>query len=106
MVEPMSKAHSGTESSIDATEQRAQWEAFAFSLPAANVVGVENKSYGDESGDHRYLVNVRGGEAVSCSCPADEYQPGASKHRLAVANQPAVMQAASASNDELDEARQ
>jgi len=104
--EPMSKAHSGTESSVERTERRAQWESFAFTVPAANVVKVENQSYGDESGDHRYLVNVAAGEAVSCSCPADEYHPGACKHRVAVENETAVMQAASASNDELAEARQ
>ena len=102
----MSKATSGTESSIERTEQRAQWESFAFTVPAANVVKVENQSYGDESADHRYLVNVADGEAVSCSCPADKYHPDACKHRLAVEDESAVMQAASASNDELAEARQ
>jgi hypothetical protein len=102
----MSKAHSGTESSIDATEQRAQWEAFEFSLPAANVVGVENKSYGEESGDHTYLVNVSDGETTGCSCPSDTYHPGECKHRVAVESQPAVLRAASASGDKLSEARQ
>jgi hypothetical protein len=102
----MSKATSGTERSIERTEQRAQWESFAFTVPAANVVKVENQSYGDESDDHRYLVNVAAGEAVSCSCPADEYHPGKCKHRLAVEDETAVMQAASASNDELAKARQ
>ena len=80
----MSKTAVGTESSIERTERRAQWESFAFTVPAANVVKVENQSYGDESDDHRYLVNVAAGEAVSCSCPADEYHPGKCKHRLAV----------------------
>ena len=102
----MSRTAVGTESSIERTEQRAQWESFAFTVPAANVVKVENQSYGEESGDHRYLVNVAAGEAVSCSCPADEYHPGACKHRVAVENETAVMQAASTSNDELAEARQ
>ena len=102
----MSKATSGTESSIERTEQRAQWESFAFTVPAANVVKVENQSYGDESAEHQYLVNVAAGAAVSCSCPADEYHPGKCKHCLAVENETAVMQAASASNDELAEARQ
>lgn len=101
----MSKATSGTERSIDRTERRAAWESFAFTLPAAGVVRVENKSYGEESDEHCYLVNVAGGETTGCSCPADEYQPGPCKHRLAIANQPAVLEAASASNDDVREAR-
>ena len=32
-------------------------------VPAANVVKVENQSYGDESAEHQYLVNVAAGEA-------------------------------------------
>ena len=61
----MSKATSGTESSIERTEQRARWESFTFTVPAANVVKVENQSYGDESAEHQYLVNVAAGAAVS-----------------------------------------
>jgi hypothetical protein len=102
----MSRTAVGTESSIERTERRAQWESLAFTVPAAGVVKVENQSYGDESAEHQYLVNVAADEAVSCSCPADEYRPGVCKHRVAVENETAVMQAASASNDELAEARQ
>jgi hypothetical protein len=104
--EPMSKTASGTESSIERTEQRARWEAFAFTVPAANVVKVENESYGDESDEHQYLVNVANGETTGCSCPSDEHRPGKCKHRVAVEAHPAVMLAAAATGDELDAARE
>ena len=77
------------------TELRAQWEGFEFRVPAPGRVRVENVSYGDESDDHVYVVEVA--EHVgptACTCPSDEYREGACKHRLAVENQEVVMQAA------------
>jgi len=87
-------------SSTERTSRRAEWEAFEFRVPAEGRVRVENVSYGEESAEHVYVVSVANGEAVECSCPADEYQPGACKHRLAVANQEAVILAASANREE------
>jgi hypothetical protein len=80
------------------TEKRAEYEAFEFRVPVPGRVRVENASYGDESGEHVYVVSIQNGEAVSCSCPADEYRSGRCKHRHAVENQPAVLLAASASD--------
>jgi hypothetical protein len=96
----MSTKFSADLSSTERTERRARWEVFAFRVPAEGRVRVENRSYGEESPEHVYVVSVANGEAVACSCPADEYQPGACKHRLAVANQEAVILAASANREE------
>jgi len=39
-------------------EKRAEYEAFEFRVPAQGVVRVENASYGDESDEHVYVVEV------------------------------------------------
>jgi hypothetical protein len=90
---------------VSPVEKRARWEAMKFRLGAPNTVHVENVSYGEESGDHAYLVMVESGETVECTCPADEYMEKC-KHRLAVEDEPAVTEAGSASVDEMREARQ
>ena len=109
----MSKAHSGTESSIDAAEQcrrderRARYEGFEFRVPAEGRVLVTNVSYGQaEADDHRYVVTVENGVAWSCTCLHHEYRSARCKHMRAVANTDAVIMAASASGDGLDEERQ
>ena len=77
------------------TELRAQWEGFEFRVPAPGRVRVENVSYGDESDNHVYVVEVAEHVgATACTCPSDEYREGACKHRVAVENEEAVMQAA------------
>ena len=82
-------------SSTERTSRRAEWEAFEFRVPAEGRVRVENVSYGEESAEHVYVVSVANGETTECTCPADEYQPGACKHRQAVENTEAVVLAAS-----------
>jgi hypothetical protein len=77
------------------TAKRAQYEAFEMAVcPGVGKVNVVNKSYNDDK-NHTYTVTVRDGEATGCSCPADEYQPGACKHRVAVESRQPVMLAAS-----------
>lgn len=84
--------------------KRARLEAFEFRVPAQGAVRVENASYGDESGEHVYVVKTAGGETTECTCPADEYQPGKCKHRLAVEHTPPVLEAATADDSERAEA--
>jgi len=87
------------------TEKRAEYEAFEFRVPAQGVVRVENASYGDESDEHVYVVEVgTDGDTTGCTCPADEYQAGRCKHRLVVENAGPVVLAASATDDERDAA--
>jgi hypothetical protein len=85
--------------------QRARWEATEFRLGAPGTVRVNTVSYGAESGEHVYLVIVEDGETVEWTCPADEYQPGRCKHRHAVESNPTVLEAGSASVEEMREAR-
>ena len=89
---------------VSTVEKRARWEAMEFRLGAPNTAHVENVSYGEESGDHAYLVMVGAGETVECTCPADQYIAKC-KHWLAVENEPAVVEAGSASIEEMQEAR-
>jgi hypothetical protein len=89
---------------VSTVEKRARWEAMEFRLGAPNTVHVENVSYGEESGNHAYLIMVEAGETVECTCPADQYMAKC-KHRLAVENEPAVVEAGSASIEEMQEAR-
>ena len=89
---------------VSTVEQRAQWEAMEFRLGAPNTVRVENVSYGAESDEHVYLVMIEDGETVKCTCPADEYQQKC-KHLIAVEANPAVLEAGSASVEEMQEAR-
>jgi hypothetical protein len=85
-------------------EQRARWEAMEFEVRAPGVVRVENVSYGDDSDKHVYLVIVEDGETVECTCPADRYQDKC-KHRHAVEDQEVILDAASASEEEMRAAR-
>jgi hypothetical protein len=91
---------------VSPVEKRAAWEAMKFRLGAPGAVRVENVSYGAESGERVYVVTVKDGAAIECTCPADGYQPGRCKHRHAVEANPAVLAAASAGVEELREARQ
>ena len=86
-------------------EQRARWEAMEFEVRAPGVVRVENVSYGDKSGEHVYLVIVESGETVECTCPADRYQDKC-KHRHAVEEQEVILDAASASEEDMRAARE
>jgi len=90
---------------VSKVEKRARWEAMEFRLGAPNTVNVENVSYGAESDDHAYLVMVEAGETVECTCPADQYMDEC-KHRLAIEANGAVLEAASASEGEMREARE
>lgn len=89
----MSTYESAADKADETIEQRAQWEAFEFSVPEVGTVRVENHSHADPS-EHTYDVDVRHGSAVVCECPADEYHDGPCKHRIAVENQPALLGAA------------
>ncbi|WP_136592183.1 SWIM zinc finger family protein [Salinigranum halophilum] len=63
--------------------KRAQYEALEFSLVPEGVQ-VRNGSYADPE-NHEYVVTVRGGVPVACTCPADTRFDEACKHRVAVA---------------------
>jgi hypothetical protein len=63
--------------------KRAQYEAFEFTV-SPPFVGVRNHSHRDPSA-HAYVVHVRDGLPIRCTCPADERFDGACKHRVAVA---------------------
>ena len=97
-------SESSKRKAVSTIEQRAHWEAMEFRLGAPNTVRVENVSYGAESGEHVYLVMIEEGETVECTCPADQYQHKC-KHRVAVEANPAVLDAGSASAEEMQEAR-
>jgi hypothetical protein len=90
---------------VSAAKKRASWEAMEFRLGVPGAVRVENVSYGAESGEHVYVVTVKGGAAIECTCPADKYQDRC-KHRHAVEANEAVLAAASAGVEEVREARQ
>ena len=67
---------------------------FEFSVPSEGIAVVANTRHAEPT---TYAVNVDpDGETTACSCPADEYHPGACKHRQAVESQPAVVLAATA----------
>lgn len=104
----MSAETSGTESSIDATEQcrrddlRARYEGFEFRVPAEGRVLVTNVSYGEgEADEHRYVVTVENGGAWACTCPHHQHRSARCKHMRAVASTDAVIMAASVPGDEL-----
>jgi len=89
----MSKSEPAEVSSI-ATEPSVPDAAhFHYSVPSPGLAVVRNVRHDDPEA-HTYAVNVASGEAVQCSCPADEYHPGACKHRQAVEANPAVLLAA------------
>lgn len=81
---------------LDADEQvekRAQWEAFEFTVLGNGDVEVVNDSH-ENADDHTYRVHVESGIPSDCTCPADTYQEGACKHRVAVAIREPVLEAA------------
>jgi hypothetical protein len=63
--------------------KRAEYEAFECVLLGTDV-RVRNVSYATPD-THEYLVTVRDGLPVACTCPADDRFDGACKHRVAVA---------------------
>ena len=81
----------------DKAALRARWEGFEFRVPVPGRVRVENASYGEDSDDHVYVVEVAEYVgATACTCPSDEYRATACKHRRAVENVEPVMEAATA----------
>ena len=91
----------------DRVAKRAQWESFEFSLGGPGHIKVRNLSYGEaEAGEHTYIVAVENGEAIDCTCPADEFNAGPCKHRVAVESNDALLSAGSAEPDAIREARQ
>lgn len=86
--------------------KRARWEDMSFTLGAPGIVKVVNESYGaEERHRHAYLVNVTDGEATGCTCPAFDKYLGDCKHMAAVEANDPVIDAASASADEVRAAR-
>ena len=91
----------------DRVAKRAQWESFEFSLGGPGYIKVRNLSYGEaEAGDHTYIVQVEAGKTTECTCPADEYNAGPCKHRVAVESDEALLSAGSAEPEAIHEARQ
>ena len=82
--------------SEDASEKRATWEAMEFRVPCHGAVRVENTSYGDDSGEHVYVVSVESGIPFDCTCPSWKYGNPESgcKHMAAVEQRPSVLNAA------------
>ncbi|GGN26987.1 SWIM zinc finger family protein [Halarchaeum nitratireducens] len=74
--------------------KRAQYEAFEFDVPEPGTVRVRNASYGVDADEHTYDVTIQHGDAVACTCPADEYGNGPCKHRVAASTTSAVLAAA------------
>ena len=90
----------------DRVAKRADWECFEFSLGGPGHIKVRNLSYGEaEADDHTYIVHVEAGESIECTCPADEYNAGPCKHRVAVEANDALLSAGSAEPEAIREAR-
>jgi hypothetical protein len=94
-----------TDEYSDRVQKRAEHEALEFSLGGPGHIKVRNCSHADPS-DHTYIVAIEDREAVECTCPADEYNPGPCKHRVAVESDDALLSAGSAEPEAIHEARQ
>ena len=84
---------------VSVVEKRARFERFSMTVlegSGSGRINIRNDSYGSEAGEHIYTVRVEGNEAVECNCPADEWQSGPCKHRVAVSERPLVLSAAQA----------
>ena len=104
-TEANDKAVSNDEYS-DRVAKRAQWESFEFSLGGPGHIKIRNLSYGEaEAVDHTYIVRIDDRRAVECTCPADEYNAGPCKHRVAVESDKALLSAGSAEPEAIREAR-
>lgn len=82
-------------------EKRARFERMSMTVltgEGGGRINVRNDSYGDDSGAHIYNVRVEDSEAVECTCPADKYQSGPCKHRIAISDRPLVLSSASAAS--------
>jgi hypothetical protein len=86
-------------------EKRALWESFAFAVPAAGLVCIENKSYGEESNRHLYIVTVEDGAPDECTCTFAQ-RTDTCKHQIAVTNEPAILHAASQPQEKFEEVRE
>lgn len=85
-------------------EKRARFERMSMTVlsgEGSGRINVRNDSYGDDSGSHIYNVRVVENEPVECTCPADEYQSGPCKHRVAVSDRPIVLSSAQAASQSL-----
>jgi hypothetical protein len=103
---PNDESVSTTEYS-DRVAKRAEYEAFEFSLGGPGYIKVRNLSYGEaEASDHTYIVAVENGETTDCTCPADEFNAGRCKHRVAVEANDALLSAGNAEPEAIREARQ
>ena len=89
---------------LNKLEKRALWEAFEFTLLSPGIMRVENRSYGDESKNHRYGVAATRSEVVGCTCTFAK-RADTCKHQIAVENEPAAFAAITASPEEFDRAR-
>lgn len=100
-------AENGIESDYEQrVAKRAEWESFETELGAPGHLKVRNLSHGRENAsEHTYIVAIEGGEAVRCTCKADEYRSGPCKHRVFCEGHDALMRAASASESDVRRAR-
>lgn len=79
--------------------KRAIWESFSFEVPEPGRVIVVNHSYGVDPDKHAYTVTVENGRAVACTCLHFEHRKATCKHMVRVEQEPAVMAAASVSQE-------
>lgn len=79
--------------------KRARWESFAFEVPEPGRVIVVNHSYGVDPDKHTYTVTVEDGRAVACTCLHFEHRRTPCKHIVRAEDEPAVMAAASVSEE-------
>lgn len=82
-------------SCADPREKRSQWEAFSITLhpDKSGVIVVVNRS---KSAPSSYEVEVCPDGPVSCTCPDWRHREpeGGCKHQIAVAREPALIDAA------------
>jgi hypothetical protein len=92
----MSNETSGTENGVASVdEKRAQFERMEHTVCPNGYVNVANLSHNDDS-NHTYSVEVRNGEAVSCSCGHAVHRGAHCKHQISVEQNPIVLHSADA----------
>lgn len=79
------------------TGKRATHEALALT-PRNGAVDVRNESHGDPD-EHTYEVELVAGLPARCTCPHWEFRREACKHMVRVAMSPAVIDAATPTED-------
>lgn len=79
-------------------EQRSNYERFDIAVCQGGVgyVNVRNLSYGENSSDHIYSVEIEDGHAVGCSCPHATHRGAFCKHQRVVQQSPLVLASAQA----------